>query len=89
MLRLLLLVWLISLSSEVNAKNKNQIINKLKNYDLILLQEMFALGGRQQKLIQNLKNMKKTYIHFIKNFNYQKFLIKKFIITVKKKKLYL
>ena len=31
MLRLLLLVWLISLSSEVNANNKNQIINKLKN----------------------------------------------------------
>ena len=31
MLRLLLLVWLISLSSEVNANNKNQIINKLKD----------------------------------------------------------
>jgi outer membrane lipoprotein-sorting protein len=31
MLRLLLLVGLISLSSEVNANNKNQIINKLKN----------------------------------------------------------
>ena len=31
MLRLFLLVWLISLSSEVNANNKNQIINKLKD----------------------------------------------------------
>ena len=31
MLRLLLLVCLISLSSEVNANNKDQIINKLKN----------------------------------------------------------
>ena len=31
MLRLLLLVWLISLSSEANANNKNQIINKLKD----------------------------------------------------------
>jgi len=31
MLRLLLLIWLISLSSEVNANNKNQIINKLNN----------------------------------------------------------
>ena len=31
MLRLLLLVWLISLSSEVNANNKNQIIKKLKD----------------------------------------------------------
>ena len=31
MLRLLLLVCLISLSSEVNANNKNQIINKLKD----------------------------------------------------------
>ena len=31
MLRLLLLVWLISLSSEVNANTKNQIINKLKD----------------------------------------------------------
>ena len=31
MLRLLLLVWLISLSSEVNANNKSQIINKLKD----------------------------------------------------------
>ena len=31
MLRFLLLVCLISLSSEVNANNKDQIINKLKN----------------------------------------------------------
>ena len=31
MLRLLILVCLISLSSEVNANNKNQIISKLKN----------------------------------------------------------
>ena len=31
MLRVLFLVFLISLSSEVNANNKNQIINKLKN----------------------------------------------------------
>ena len=31
MLRLLLLIWLISLSSEANANNKNQIINKLKD----------------------------------------------------------
>ena len=31
MLRVLFLVCLISLSSEVNAKNKDQIINKLKN----------------------------------------------------------
>jgi len=31
MLRVLFLVCLISLSSEVNAKNKNHIINKLKN----------------------------------------------------------
>jgi len=31
MLRLLLLVYLISLSSEVNANNKSQIINKLKD----------------------------------------------------------
>ena len=31
MLRFLFLVCLISLSSEVNANNKDQIINKLKN----------------------------------------------------------
>ena len=31
MLRFLLLVCLISFSSEVNANNKNQIINKLKD----------------------------------------------------------
>ena len=31
MLRVLFLVCLISLSSEVNANNKDQIINKLKN----------------------------------------------------------
>ena len=46
MLRVLFLVCLISLSSEVNANNKNQIINKLKNTSNLIFDFEQNINGK-------------------------------------------
>ena len=69
MLRLLLLVCLISLSSEVNANNKSQIINKLK--DTLNLNFDFEqnINGKLSLETVQFNIQKKCFVRMIKKIN--------------------
>ena len=67
MLRVLFLVCLISLSSEVNANNKNQIINKLKNTLNLNFNFEQNINGKIETGNCTIEYPKKIYCNYKKN----------------------
>ena len=67
MLRVLFLVCLISLSSEVNANNKDQIINKLKNTSNLNFDFEQNINGKIEFGNCTIQYPKKIYCKYIKN----------------------